>query len=99
MSNVTHGNGNILINLSAEAASVHLQFFSIEPARPLRVTLKQGDRVLLDAAVNADPRNGNSISAAIPAGLSGGQGQLTIGTSGGKELMPAGTQIEQVFTT
>ena len=32
MSNVTHANENILINLSAEASGVNLQFFSIEPA-------------------------------------------------------------------
>ena len=42
MSNVTHANENILVNLSAEAARVNLQFFSVEPATPLRVTLKQG---------------------------------------------------------
>ena len=35
MSNVTHANENILINLSAEASGVNLQFFSIEPATPL----------------------------------------------------------------
>jgi hypothetical protein len=43
MSNVTHANENILINFSAEASGVTLQFFSIEPATPLRVTLKRGD--------------------------------------------------------
>src|SRR6266404_683536 len=94
MSNVTHANENILINLSAEAAAVNLQFFSIEPATPLRVTLKQGDRVLFDAAVNADPRNGNRISATIPAGLSGGQVQLTIRTADGNELIAAETKIK-----
>ena len=40
MSNVTAANENILINFSAAAASVNLQFFSIEPATPLRVTLE-----------------------------------------------------------
>jgi len=94
MSNVTNANQNILINLSAEAASVHLQFFSIEPARPLRVTLKQGGRVLFDDAVNADPRNGNRISAAIPAGLSDGQVQLTIRTAEGNELIAAEMKIK-----
>src|SRR4051812_43979696 len=34
MSNVTHGNENILINLVAGASGVNLQFFSIEPATP-----------------------------------------------------------------
>ena len=48
MSNVTHANENILVNLSAEASGVNLQFFSIEPATPLRVTLKRGDAVLFD---------------------------------------------------
>ena len=56
MSNVTHANENILINLSAEASGVNLQFFSIEPATPLRVTLKRGDAVLFDDAVKADPK-------------------------------------------
>src|SRR6266702_2257645 len=39
MSNVTHANENILINFSAEGERVNLQFFSIGPAAPLRVTL------------------------------------------------------------
>ena len=63
MSNVTHANENILINLSAEASAVNLQFFSIEPATPLRIILKRGDAVLFDDAVKADPKNGNRISA------------------------------------
>jgi hypothetical protein len=94
MSNVTQANENILINLSAEAASVNLQFFSIEPATPLRVTLKRGDAVLFDDSVKADPRNGNRISAAIPAGLTGGQVQLTIRTAEGSQLIAAETKIK-----
>jgi hypothetical protein len=94
MSNVTHANENILINLSAEAARVNLQFFSIEPATPLRVTLKRGDAVLFNGAVTADPTNGNRIFATIPAGLSGEQVQLTITTAEGKELIVAETKIK-----
>jgi hypothetical protein len=94
MSNVTHANQNILINLSAEGASVNLQFFSIEPATPLRVTLKRGDAVLFNDAVKADPKNGNRISATIPADGSGGQVQLTIRTAEGKELIAAETKIK-----
>jgi Domain of unknown function (DUF5107) len=94
MSNVTHANENILINLKAEGASVNLQFFSIEPATPLRVTLKHGDSVLFDDAVNADPKNGNRISATIPAGGSGEQVRLTIRTADGKELIAAETKIK-----
>jgi hypothetical protein len=94
MSNVTHANENILINLSAEAASVNLQFFSVEPAKLLRVTLKRDDAVLFDDAMKADPRNGNRVSATIPAGLSGGQVQLTIRTQEGKELIAAETKIK-----
>ena len=63
MSNVTHANENILVNLAAEASGVKLQFFSVEPATPLRVTLKRGETVLFDEAVTADPKNGNRISA------------------------------------
>jgi hypothetical protein len=94
MSNVTGANENILVNLSAEGSSLNLQFFSIEPAAPLRVTLKRGDAVLFDEAVKADPKNGNRVSAAIPAGLSGEQVQLTIRTAEGRELIAAETKIK-----
>jgi hypothetical protein len=94
MSNVTHANENILINLSAEASGVNLQFFSIEPATPLRVTLKRGDAVLFDDAVTADPKNGNRISARIPAGSSGEQVRLTITTAEGRELIAAETRLK-----
>jgi hypothetical protein len=94
MSSVTHANENILINLSVEGTSVNLQFFSIEPAIPLRVTLKRGDVVLFDDGVKADPENGNRISATIPAGGSGEQVQLTITTAEGKELIAAETKIK-----
>jgi hypothetical protein len=94
MSNVTHANENILINFSAEAAGVTLQFFSIEPATPLRVTLKRGDAVLFNDDVKADPNHGNRIFAAIPAAGSGGRVELTIATAGGKELIAAETRIK-----
>jgi hypothetical protein len=94
MSNVTHANENILINLSAEASGVNLQFFSIEPAKPLRVTLKRGDAVLFDGAVTADPKNGNRVFATIPAGSSGEQVHLTIRTAEGKELIAAETRVK-----
>ncbi len=94
MSNVTHANENILVNLAAEASQVNLQFFSIEPATPLRVTLKRGDTVLFDDAVTADPKSGNRISATIPAGGSGEQVRLTIRTAEGKELIAAETTIK-----
>jgi hypothetical protein len=94
MSSVTDANENILINLAAEASGVTLQFFSIEPATPLRVTLKRGDAVLFDDAVTADPKNRNRISAPIPAGGSGEQVQLTIRTAEGKQLIAAETKIK-----
>jgi hypothetical protein len=94
MSNVTHANENILINLAAEAARVTLQFFSIEPATPLRIILKRGDTALFDDAVTADPKNGNRISATIPAGGSGEQIRLTIRTAEGKELIAAETKVK-----
>jgi hypothetical protein len=92
MSNVTHANENILINLAAEGASVNLQFFSIEPAAPLRVTLKRGDAVLFEDDVKADPNRGNRIVAAIPASGSG-RVQVTIATAHGKQLIAAETEI------
>ncbi|RZN31200.1 DUF5107 domain-containing protein [Bradyrhizobium sp. Leo121] len=93
MRNVTHANENILINLSAKASSVAVQFFSIEPAAPLRVTLKRGDTALFDDIVKADPKNGNRISATIPDGSSGEQVKLTIRTTNGKELIAAEATI------
>jgi len=95
MSNVTQANENILINLWAEASSVNLQFFSVEPALPLRVTLKRGDAVLFNGAVKADPKNGNRISATLPAGGSGDQVQLTIRTAEGKELIAAEASLAE----
>src|SRR5712675_2264825 len=94
MRNVTDANGNILVNLTAGTSGVDLQFFSIEPGTPLRVTLKRGEAVLFNDAVKADPKNGNRISAAIPAGGSGEQVQLTIRTAEGKELIAAETKIK-----
>jgi hypothetical protein len=94
MSNVTDANDNILVNLVAEASGVNLQFFSIEPATPLRVTLKRGDAILFNDTVKADPTNGNRVFAAIPEGHSGEQVQLSIGTADGKELIAAETSIK-----
>jgi hypothetical protein len=94
MSNVTDANEHMLVDLAAGAAGVDLQFFSVEPAAPLRVTLKRGDAVLFDAPVNADPKNGNRISAPLPAGGSGDRIKLTIATAEGKELIAAETTIK-----
>ncbi|KRR18825.1 DUF5107 domain-containing protein [Bradyrhizobium retamae] len=93
MSNVTSANENILINFSTAVSEVNLQFFSIEPAAPLRVTLKRGDAILFNDAVTADPKNGNRISATIPGGGSGDRVRLTITTMDGKELIAAETRI------
>jgi len=43
--------------------------------------------------VRADPKNGNRVSAAIPAG-NGEQVRLTIRTAEGKELIAAETKIK-----
>ncbi len=94
MNNVTAANENILINFSAAASGVNLQFFSIEPTAPLRVTLKRGEAILFNDAVQADPTNGNRISAAIPGGGSGEQVRLTITTAEGRELIAAETRIK-----
>jgi hypothetical protein len=94
MSSVTHANENILINFSAAASAANLQFFSIEPAAPLRVTLMCGDTILFDGAVEADPKNGNRISAAIPAGTSGEQVRLTITTADGRELIATDAKMQ-----
>jgi hypothetical protein len=94
MSNVTQANENILVNLSAESSRVKFQFFSIEPATPLRVTLKRGDTLLFDDNLKADPKNGNSISAAIPSALGGDEVRLTISTADGRALISAGTRMK-----
>ena len=94
MSNVTDANENILVNLVAEASRVNLQFFSIEPATPLHVTIKRGDAMLFDDTVKADPKNGNRIAATMPAGGSGEPIRLTIRTTEGQELIAAQTTIK-----
>ena len=93
MTNVTNANENVLVNLSAEASAVNLQFFSIEPATPLRITLNRGDVVFLDEDVKADPKNGNRISAAIPAAADE-QVRLSIRTADGKDLIAAEKRIK-----
>jgi hypothetical protein len=93
MNGVTDANENILVNLSAETSHATLEFFSLEPATPLRVTLRRGDAVLFNEAVTSDPKNGNRISAAIPAG-SGGDVKLTIVTADGRELIAAAAAIK-----
>jgi hypothetical protein len=94
MSNVTHANDRILINLSADTSVANLQFFSIEPSTPLRVTLKRGETMLLDASAQADPARGNRITAAIPAGKIGEPIRLTISNGDGRELIAAETRIK-----
>jgi hypothetical protein len=49
---------------------------------------------LLDDAVTSDPKNGNRISAPIPAGRSGEPVRLTIRTAEGRELIAAETTIK-----
>jgi hypothetical protein len=94
MSNLTDANENILINFSATASSANLQFFSIEPATPLRVTMKRGDAILFSDTVTADPKSGNRIAAPIPASGSGEPVKLTITTADGKEMIAAETRIK-----
>jgi Domain of unknown function (DUF5107) len=93
MGNVTNANERILVNFSAEASRVNLQFFSLEPSASLRVVLKRGDAVLFDEPVPPDAKNGNRISAAIPAG-SGRDVMLMISTADGRELIAATTAIK-----
>jgi hypothetical protein len=93
ISNVTDANENILVNLSTEASRVNLQFFSLDPVTPLHVTLTRGDTVLFDEAVTADPKNGNHVSAAVPANSSGDV-TLTIATDDGRELISAATAVK-----
>jgi uncharacterized protein DUF5107 len=94
MRNVTHANENILVNLAATASSVDLEFFSLEPSASLRVTLQRSAAILFDDAVTADPKNGNRLSTTLPAGGSGEQIRLTIGTAQGDALILAETKIK-----
>jgi hypothetical protein len=94
MSNVTDANENILVNFSATASSANLQFFSTEPTTPLRVTMKRGDVAVFNDIVTVDPKNGNHIAAAIPAGGRGETVKLTITTADGQELIAAETRIK-----
>jgi hypothetical protein len=92
--NVTHANQNILVNLSVDHARADLEFFSLEPAAPLRVMMKRGDAVLFDDVVTADARRGNRVSAAMPAGGLGEQVHLTITTVDGRALITAEAAIK-----
>lgn len=94
MRNVTDANEKILVNLAATASGVDLQFVSLEPAIPLRVTLRRGDATLFEGAVTADPNNGNRISTPLPAVGSGEQVSLTISTAQGDALIAAETKIK-----
>jgi hypothetical protein len=94
LSNVTQANEHILINLAVESSRVTLHFFSLEPATPLRITLRRGNAVLFDDTVTADPNHGNHLSAEVPAGSSGEQVKLTITTADGKELIAADARLE-----
>jgi hypothetical protein len=94
MSGVTQANENVLINFSADASGINLQFFSIEPDTPLRVTLKRGDAILFDEAVKADPRHGNRITVPLSPDSHAQQIRLTITNGDGKELIAAETNIK-----
>jgi hypothetical protein len=93
MTNVTDASEDILVNLSADASRVNLQFFSIEPNAPLRVTLRRGDAMLFDEPVTPEAKNGNRISAPIPAGSSGDV-TLKIATADGRELISVITAMK-----
>ena len=93
MSDVTQANESILVNLSADRSRADLQFFALEPAAALRVSLKRGDAVLFDDRVQPDPKNGNHISAALAAG-NGDRVRLTIRGAAGRELISADTPIK-----
>jgi hypothetical protein len=94
MRNVTDANESILVNLAADSSGVNLQFFSIEPAVSLLVTLKRGEAVLFDGAVTSDPKNGNRISTKILPDGGGEQVRLTIRTADGKTLIAAETGMK-----
>jgi hypothetical protein len=56
--------------------------------------LKRGYAILFNDAVNADAKNGNRISAALPGGGSGEQVRLAITTAEGKDLIAAETKVK-----
>jgi hypothetical protein len=60
----------------------------------LRIALRRGDAVLFNETVTSDPKSGNRISAALPAGGSDAPVQLTIRTAEGKELIAAETKVK-----
>ena len=92
--NVTRANQNILVNLAADHTRADLEFFSLEPAAPLRVMMKRGDAILFDDVVTADARHGNRVSAAMPPGGIGEQVHLTITTMDGRALIAAEAAIK-----
>ena len=94
MDDVTDANERILVNLSAENSMAKLEFVSLEPEIPLRVVLKRAEAVLLDAAVQADPKTGNRFSVPLPKGGSGEWVQVMISKADGTKLIAAKTKIK-----
>jgi Domain of unknown function (DUF5107) len=94
MNDVTDANENVLVNLSAEKSVANLEFVSLEPEFPLRVVLKRGEAVLVDAAVKADPKIGNRLSVPLPDGGSGESVQVMISKMDGTQLIAAETKTK-----
>jgi hypothetical protein len=94
MSNVTDANEHMLVNLAAESGNATLQFVSLEPAKALHVSLRRGEAVLYDDAVQADPKAGSRISVPFDGGGSGEWVKAVITTSDGDELITAETRIK-----
>ena len=82
----------VLVNLSASAAAVDLQFFAIEPSAPLLVTLKRGEIALYDNDVKPDAAKGNRVSVALADSKAGETIRLMIKTADGKELIATEAQ-------
>jgi hypothetical protein len=94
MSNVTDANEHMLANIVAERGQATLQFVSLEPATRLHVTMRRGEAVLYDDAVEADPKAGNKISVPFDTGGSGEWVKAMISTGDGDELITAETRIK-----
>lgn len=87
LSNVTHANHELLVNLAADATGgITCQIFGLNPDKDVEVTLFINDEVLYQDTMTLDPANGNECSPALPDTYSQGMIRLLVQDQTGAEL-------------
>jgi hypothetical protein len=87
LTNVTHANPNVLVNLDVSRSSVaDIQLYGMVPGEAVNVRLTLDGVPLYGGSITLDPLVGNAFSAPLPAGASSGTLQLSITDQAGNEL-------------